>query len=168
VSERGFRFEPLSSSHDRNTFTCGVEPLDRYLQRQARQDVDRGIAAVTVMFDADTSSIAGYYTLSASSVQSADLSPDVTRKLPGYPHLPAILVGRLALDQRNQGQGLGEILLINALGTARALTDRIGAIAVLVDAKDERARSFYERMGFQRLDSNPFRLVISMKAIARL
>jgi GNAT superfamily N-acetyltransferase len=130
--------------------------------------MDRGIAAVTVMFDTESSLIAGYYTLSASSIQTTELPNDLTRKLPGYPHLPAMLIGRLALGRRYQGQGLGELLLINALGIARALTDRIGAIAVIVDAKDEHARSFYERMGFQQLASNAFRLVISMKAISRL
>ncbi|MCC6792366.1 MAG: GNAT family N-acetyltransferase [Thermomicrobiales bacterium] len=130
--------------------------------------MDRGIAAVTVMFDVSSSSIAGYYTLSASALQSVELPVDITRRLPGYPHLPAMLIGRLAVDRRYQGQRLGELLLINALESARALTDRVGAIAVAVDAKDERARSFYERMGFERLESNPFRLIISMKAIARL
>jgi GNAT superfamily N-acetyltransferase len=168
VNEPRFRFEPLGSHHDRAAFSCGVESLDRYLQRQARQDVDRGIAAVTVMVDSETELIAGYYSLSASSVQPIDLPESTTRKLPNYPSLPAILIGRLALDERFHGQGLGELLLLNALGNARRLTAHIGAIAVIVDAIDDRARRFYEHFGFVRLASNEYRLAIGMKAVDRL
>ena len=168
MSESRFTFEPLGPTHDRAAFSCGVDPLDRYLQRQARQDVDRGVAAVTVMFDNENGLVAGYFTLSAASIHPSDLPSDISRKMPNYPLLPAMLIGRLALDERFHGQGLGEILLIRALGLARRLTTRIGAIAVLVDAKDDRARRFYERFQFVRLVSDEYRLVISMKAVERL
>jgi GNAT superfamily N-acetyltransferase len=120
------------------------------------------------MYDPDTSLIAGYYTLSASSINPVELPPEITKKLPAYPALPAMLIGRLALDRRYQSKGLGELLLLNALGNARRLTARIGAIAVIVDAKDETVRRFYEKYGFVRFATEEFRLVLSMKAIERI
>jgi GNAT superfamily N-acetyltransferase len=120
------------------------------------------------MLDCATDLIAGYFTLSAASIHPTDLPSDISKRMPNYPLLPAMLIGRLALDQRFHAQGVGEILLIHALGSARRLTDRIGAIAVLVEANDDRARQFYERFQFVRLASNEYRLAISMKAIDKL
>lgn len=120
------------------------------------------------MYDRETSLIAGYYTLSASSAKPVELPLEITKKLPPYPTLPAMLIGRLALDRRYHGKGMGELLLLNALGNARRLTTRIGAIAVLVDAKDESARRFYEKYGFVRFATEEFRLALAMKAIERI
>jgi GNAT superfamily N-acetyltransferase len=167
VSESRFRFEPLGSQHDRRSFTCGVEALDRYLHHQAGQDIRNKVATVLVMVDTESESIAGYYTLSAASVSLASLPPEIGKKLPRYPTLPAILLGRLAVDQRYRGRGLGELLLINALRRSLALSDDLAAMAVLVDAKDDRARSFYERYGFLRLLDDERRQVMPMKSIGK-
>ena len=158
--------EPLGDTHDRAAFSCGVDPLDRYIKQQARQDVRRHLAGVMVLrLIQEPATIAGYYTLSATSVTLEELPPTDRKHLPRYP-LPAILIGRLAIDRRYQKQGLGEYLLTDAL--QRSLRAEIGAVAVVVDAKDDRARSFYERYGFQRFPEREYRLFLMMKTFEEL
>jgi predicted GNAT family N-acyltransferase len=168
VTDPRFRFEELSSAHDRRTFNCGVEPLDRYLRQQASQDVRNNVATVIVMVESATSSVAGYYTLCSASIALSTLPAEIAQKLPRYPVQPAILLGRLALDLRFRGQQLGELLLLNALKRSLALSKMLASMSVVVDAKDDRARLFYERNGFQRLADDHDRLVISMKNIGQL
>ena len=163
-----YRFEPLGRPHDRAAFSCGVPDLDRYFQRQARQDVQRHVAAVFVLQDGAEERIAGYYTLSATAIGLTDLPDDLARRLPRYPDLPAVLLGRLAVDSRYQGQGLGEILLMDALARALTQSQQIAALAVIVDAKDEAAVGFYQRYGFQQLVDQPRRLFLPMQTIAAL
>ena len=115
-----FRVESLAASHRRAEFGCGNEALDRYLHRQAGQDARRLVAAVFVLYDAEADLIAGYYTLNASSIAPTDLPAELARKLPRYEALPAVLLGRLAVDARYQGQGLGALLLFDALKRAPA------------------------------------------------
>jgi predicted GNAT family N-acyltransferase len=167
VTEERFRFEPLGPHHDRKSFACGVEALDRYFHHQASQDVRNKVATVLVMFDTESSAIVGYYTLSAASVSLASLPPEIGKKLPRYPTQPAILLGRLAIDQRYRSQGLGELLLFNALKRSLLLSDELGAMSVLVDAKDDRARAFYEHYGILRLVEDEHRLLMPMKSIGR-
>lgn len=97
--EEKLRVEPLASSHDRSVFESGAEPLDRYLRTQASQDARKNVAAPFVLLLAD-GTIAGYYTLSSTSVQLAELPAQTVRKLPRYPLVPATLLGRLAVDRR--------------------------------------------------------------------
>ena len=156
----------LSRHHDRAAFSCGVPELDGCLQRQARQDVQRHVAAVLVLQDAEAGRIAGYYTLSATAIGLTDLPDELARRLPRYPDLPAVLLGRLVLDSDNQGQGLGEILLMDALARALTHSQQIAALAVLVDARDEAAVGFYQRCGFQQLVDQPWRLFLPMQTIA--
>jgi ribosomal protein S18 acetylase RimI-like enzyme len=145
-----FRIEQLLD-HDRSTFSSGVEPLDRYLRRQASQDVNRKLSACYVAAERTTGRLAGYYTLSAASIALADLPVALQRKLPRYPTVPAARIGRLAVDQAFQGQGLGAALLNDAL--ARVMASGMGVFAALVDAKDDNAMRFYEHHGFMRLGS---------------
>jgi GNAT superfamily N-acetyltransferase len=168
VASDRHRFEPLGPHHDRASFSCGVQALDAYLQRQANQDARRNVAAVFVLHDIVDERIVGYYTLSATAVALVDLPLDVTRRLPRYPSLPAILLGRLAVDTRYRGQGFGEVLLFDALRRALAHTTHVAAMAVVVDAKDAAARSFYERYGFRLLGQDQRRLFLSMTAVAQL
>ena len=112
--------------------------------------------------------MAGFYTLSAISIEPKDLPPALTKRLPRYPTLPALLVGRSTVDQRYQGQGVGRALLMSALGRGLAIRAQISAIGVIVDAKDDRARTFYEQYGFQRFQSDPYRLILFMKTIVQL
>jgi predicted GNAT family N-acyltransferase len=160
--------EPLGRQHDRTAFRCGVEALDRYLKQQARQDADKRVAAPFVSVNAPDTRVLGYYTLSASVLMFADLPDDLARKLPRYPQLPVTLLGRLAVDQSTTGQGLGEHLLLDALSRSLAHADRIAAMAVVVDAKNEAAAAFYRHFGFASLQAQPRRLFIPMSTVALL
>jgi GNAT superfamily N-acetyltransferase len=159
------RVEPLASSHDRSGFESGVEPLNRYFRTQASQDARKNMAAPFVLLLPD-GTIAGYYTLSSTSVQLAELPAQTMRKLPRYPLVPATLLGRLAVDRRQQGKGYGRFLLADAL--YRSARSEIASFAVIVDAKDDSARRFYERESFLPLPDQPMRLFRPMVDIRRL
>jgi ribosomal protein S18 acetylase RimI-like enzyme len=155
-----FRLEPLSEEHDRSLFRCGEDALDRYFQTQVTQDIRRHIANCFVAVEAATSHVAAYYTISAASIPLVDLPPDETRRLPRYPTVPAVRIGRLAVDQRFQGRGLGAALLADA--ATRALKADAAAFTLLVDAKNEQAVAFYQRFGFRILASRPRTLFLPL------
>ena len=136
--------------------------------QQARQDADKRVAAPFVLIDPPAARVVGYYTLSASLLDARELPDDLARKLPRYPHLPVTLLGRLAVDQRAKGKGVGEFLLMNALHRcAQAATD-IASMAVLVDAKDDAPDAFYRHCDFLPLQQQPRRLFLPMKTVAAL
>ncbi len=139
--------------------------LDRYFRTQAGQDARKHVAAPFVLVLPD-GGIAGYYTLSASAVPAPELPPDIVRKLPRYPLIPATLLGRLAVDHRHRGRGYGRFLLADAL--YRAVSSEIASFAVVVDAKDEAARRFYERESFLAFPDQPMKLFRPMADIAAL
>lgn len=161
----GVRVEILGPQHDRSTFASGVEPLDRYFRTQAGQEARKHIAAPFVLVLAD-GSVGGYYTLSATALKLAELPADVARRLPRYPLIPATLLGRLAVDRKHQGKGYGRFLLADALG--RAVRSEIASFAVVVDAKDDAARRFYERESFLPFPDQPMKLFRPMADIAAL
>ncbi|OGQ51648.1 MAG: GNAT family N-acetyltransferase [Deltaproteobacteria bacterium RIFCSPLOWO2_02_56_12] len=161
--------EPLGKKHDRAAFSCGNEILDHYLKELAGQDARRRVAApFIVVAKTAPQTILGYYTLSSFGIDLAELPADVVRKLPTYPVVPAALLGRLAVDRRQQGQGLGEFLLIDALRRAFVQSSQIAAFAVVVDAIDEKAIGFYKHFDFLPLPDRPNRLFLPMKTIADL
>jgi len=162
-----YRTEPLRSQHKRTDFSCGVEPLDRYLQRQAGQDISKRVAAVFVLTP-DGETIAGYYTLSAHVVNLADLPDNIAKKLPRYPNVPATLLGRLAASVNWRGQGVGELLLLDAFRRVLLSTREIASALVVVDAKDETARNFYLHHDFIPLPSQPNRLFYTVNDIEKL
>ena len=162
-----FTVEPLAKKHKRADLSCGSEPLDRYLKNQASQDAKRGVAAPFVLVTPENKVI-GYYTLSAFSIELADLPQAQARKLPKYPVVPATLLGRLATDQNYRGLGLGEHLLMDALHRSFNATSQIASYAVVVDAKDENAIAFYKKYGFQRLQDYPNRMFLPMNTIKKL
>jgi GNAT superfamily N-acetyltransferase len=161
-------FEPLGSKHDRAAFSCGAEPLDRYLRRQASQDVRNHVAAVFVLCPRGSSRIIGYYTLSAFAILLKELPEDLTKHFPKYPQVPTVLLGRLAVDQQHAGQGWGKVLLLDALRRGLEQASQIAAMAIVADAKDDAARTFYEHYGFQTLGQSEDRLFLPMKTIAQL
>ena len=125
--------ESLGKHHDRQGFHCGDTELDLWFQQRARQDQERHVAAVYVLVPVDEPTrVAGFYSLSATSVLLSDLPIDFARKLPRYPVVPAILLGRLARDVKFPG--LGETLLLDALHRAWTNASKIAAAAVIVDA----------------------------------
>ena len=163
-----YRIEPLGKSHDRSAFACGAEALDRYLKQQARQDTDKRVAAAFVLLAPPALQVLGYYTLSASIVTADELPAELAKRVPRYPQLPVILLGRLAVDQQLKGRKQGEFLLMDALRRSLEAASKIGAMAVLVDAKNEAAEAFYKHFGFTPLQGQPARLFLSMKTVAEL
>ncbi|MBC7857479.1 MAG: GNAT family N-acetyltransferase [Burkholderiaceae bacterium] len=162
MSSAPFRLGPLDASHDRNAFDSGSVQLDRYLRQHATQDVRRRVAACFVAL-ADGHRIAGYYTLASASLLLADLPAGAGRKLPRYPTVPAVRMGRLAVDLAFRGKGLGGALLADAL--ARATRSEIAAYAMMVDAKDETAAAFYRHHGFIALPDSPSTLFLPLATV---
>jgi predicted GNAT family N-acyltransferase len=163
-----FITQPLGSGHDRAAFSCGVEALDRYLKHQAGQDARNRVAAPFVLTDGQSDQIIGYYTLSAFAVYLTELPAEVRKRLPRYPQVPTVLLGRLAVDGRYRGQGWGKALLVDALRRSLEHSRQIAAMAVVVDAKDDQSRSFYGQYGFRRLGDRESRLFLPMATIEQL
>lgn len=168
MASPSYRIAPLEKSHDRSLFACGSAPLDRYLQLQAGQDADKRVAAPFVLTEPPARRVLGYYTLSASVINLTDLPGELAKKLPRYPQVPVTLLGRLAVDQVMKGRGVGAFLLMDALRRSLQAATEIAAMAVLVDAKDEAAETFYRRFSFQPLQLHPRRLFLPMRTIAGL
>lgn len=162
MSHAPFLLAPLDGAHDRAKFHCDSEPLNRYLHEQATQDIRRRVAACFVAL-ADGQRIAGYYTLASASLYLADLPASTRKKLPRYPTVPAVRMGRLAVDHEFKGQGLGGALLADALD--RAARSEIVAFALVVDAKDEAAAAFYKHHGFMALPDSPLTLFLPLATV---
>jgi ribosomal protein S18 acetylase RimI-like enzyme len=160
MTDLHFRLAPLGAEHDRGSFHCGEESLDRYFQTQATQDIRRHIANCFVAFDAANGQVAAYYTIAAASIPLVDLPPEEAKRLPRYPTLPAVRIGRLAVDQRFQGRGLGGALLVDA--TRRTLQAAPAAYTLVVDAKNEAAVAFYQRYLFRPLVGQPRTLYLPL------
>ena len=163
-----YRIAALRKNHDRAAFDCGSAALDRYLQQQARQDAEKGVAAPFVLTIPPALRVLGYYTLSASLVNASELPDTLAKKLPRYPQLPVTLLGRLAVDQNMRGKGIGQFLLLDALRRSLEAAVNIAAMAVLVDAKDEAAQAFYRHFSFLPLQQQSRRLFLPMRTIAGL
>jgi len=159
MSKANFRVVPLGKDHDRTTFSSGSDPLDHYFQQQATQEIRRRVTACFVALTSDQI-IAGYYTIAATSVPLIGLPPGTAKKLPRYPLVPAVRMGRLAVDQQFKGQGLGSALLADALN--RSFVSDIAAYAMLVDAKDDKAAAFYQHHGFIPLPDSPLSLFLPL------
>lgn len=162
-----FQILPIQKEHNRAAFSCGYEQLDNYLKRQARQDVSRDLSACYVLLG-DDSEIYGFYTLSASSISSIVFPDKLRNKLPpSYNDLPTVLLGRLAIDKRRQGEGYGAVLLMDALSRVARIATELGTLAFLVDPIDDTARAFYERFGFIHLPGSG-KMMMPMRTILRL
>ena len=141
--------------------------LDFYLQLQAGQDIRRRVA-VAYVATTDGKMIAGYYTLSQYSVDLGSLPEEIARKLPKYPVVPATLIGRLAVATTFRGQGIGELLLMDALHRCLRGSKQTASAAVIVDAKDENAFAFYRKYGFLELPKIARRLFLPMATVESL
>jgi GNAT superfamily N-acetyltransferase len=154
-----FQITALGKEHDRSGFNCGVASLDRYLKEQAAQDTRRRFASCYVALT-ETKRVAGYYTLSSADLPLIDLPEDMARKLPRYPNVPSVLLGRLAVDQDFKKQGLGGVLLADAVQRVRR--SEIASFGLLVDAKDESAKYFYQNHSFVPLPESPHKLFLPL------
>ena len=160
--------EPLNSIHNKATFSCGKEMLDNYLHKQANQDIKRKLAACFVIKESKSNDIKGYYTLSNSSIPLEFVPEKIQKKLPNsYKAIPTTLLGRLAIDSKFQGEGIGRQLLIDALKRSYELSKTIGSFAVVVDPLDQEAENFYIKYGFIKLPDSG-KMFLPMKTISQL
>lgn len=159
-------FCPIDDSRVRKeNFDCGVPELNDYLKKYARQNHIRGMATTFVAIPQDGDGrVSGYYSSSMGEIKRELLPEQYRRRLPRYP-VPAMRIGKLAVDRAMQGRGLGEKLLVDALNKAVRLSADVGVFAVTVDALNERAKEFYVRYGFLPLESSELSLFIPITRI---
>ena len=163
-AEALFAPEPLEPRHDLSSFDCGSPALNAYLSERALPDARAGKSVTQVACRGDR--VVAYYSLAAGSVEPADASERLA-KGQGRQPIPVIVLARLAVDLEEQGKGLGEQMLLQALARGAEAASLIGARAVLVHAKDDRARAFYLRCGFEPSPTHPLHLVMLMKDIRK-
>lgn len=160
--------ELLNSTHNKKDFLCGKELLDNYLKKQAKQDVKRKLSACFVVNDKKNNLLKGYFTLSNNSLPQNLIPPSFQKKLPkSYVSIPSTLLGRLAIDKRYQGKGIGKLLLIDALYRSYEISKNIGSYAIVVDPIDEYAFNFYNKYGFIPLPDSG-KMFLPMKTIRTL
>ncbi len=158
-------FEHLNpQKHDRKNFDCGVEALNLYLKQVANQDQRRSLTKVYVL--ADGKGVIGYYSISAHSVLRNHLPEDI--KLSSYKKIPFLLLGRLAVDKKYQGYGYGDTLIFHAFKITLDAAEKVGILGMIVEAKDEKAVSFYEGFGFKRLQKLRNKLVLPLSVMKAL
>lgn len=160
-----YKIELLTGTHNTASFDCGDERKNRFLQKFALQNTKGGLGRtyVAVLPD-DQTRILGYYTISSSSVKFDEL-PDIN--LPRYP-LPSILIGKLATDLSAQNQGIGTILLFDALARAARVSEEIGIFVVEIRALNNKARSIYEKRGFTSMRDDPMKMFMNLKKVRKL
>ena len=163
------QFQALQANHDTEGFTCGVDALDRWLKRIARQHISKGVSRTFVAIDPANPTkpvqIIGYYSLTVAEIDTDKLPKDIARKLPR--RVPLVLIGRLATALTARRQGIGALLLIDALKRIIRVANDVGVTLVLVDAKDDTAASFYQHFGFVPLPDNPLRLALPVETAKR-
>ena len=165
ASDVAFEVQELDAKkHDRAGFDCGVAVLNRYLTGLATQHRAKGIATTFVLVDSGQPlRILGYYTLSAAALSFAILTEADRKGLPAYP-IPAVRIGRLAGAASARGQGLGELLLQNAIKRILQARSTLGVYAVIVEAKDDAAAAFYRKYGFRLCDAHTRQLYLPLGA----
>lgn len=156
----------LGPSHERHSFDCGNQILNRYLSSIATQDLRRGLAVPYVSTLPPDEEVVGYFTLSAASIDLGDLPDPVRRRLPAGAVIGASLLGRLAVDRRHQGQGLAG-LMVAAAADMSFVQNPLGCVAMIVDAINSTAVEFYEHLGFIRVPDGPRRLFLLRESLAR-
>jgi len=160
--------EPLAPKHKKAAFSCGKDLLDNYLHFQANQDVKRKLSTCFVFIDSETQLIKGYYTLANNSIPLSLVPNTLQKKLPkSYVSIPTTLLGRLAIDSKFQGQGLGKNLLIDALKRSYEIAHTIGSFALIVNPLDKDAEYFYEKYGFIKLPDSA-KMFLPIKTIESL
>ena len=155
--------EPLAKEHDRKAFQSGLESIDRYLKETARGHMEKGISVTRVLTPADANPpkpILGFITLSQISVEAR--SWEGTKGLPRSP-VPAVLLGRMGVDNDEQGKGLSRMLVASACQLAHDAITACGGIGLVVDAANEDLIGFYEKFGFVRVDD--LRMLLTMQSL---
>lgn len=156
------RIIPLTGSHDRNDFDCGRSELNDWLARIARQHQDKGFSRTFVAtLDTAPTLICGYFALTLAEVDTSALLGPRRRRWPRF--IPGVRLGRLAVDTRFQGKGLGELLLVDAIQRTRLVTAQAGVVGLFVDALDSAAARFYVKYGFEAFADDPLKLFLPVK-----
>jgi GNAT superfamily N-acetyltransferase len=150
--------EPLGK-HDRAAFSCGVAALDDWFRLRAGQDEKRNVARVFVAID-DQREVVGFYSLSSFTFTIADLPREHPKRLPRYDAIPAALIGRLARDEKVRGEGVGDLLLADAVRRVIGASRSLAVFAIVVEATDENAAAFYRDFGFVPFPNHPLRLFL--------
>lgn len=158
----------LNKNHVKQAFSCGSVYLDNYLKTQASQDVKKNVSITYILTLCGSHTTIGYYTLSSIGIDAKDFPPETLKKLPKYPILPSILIGRLAVDKNHHGKKIGKHLLIDALKRSYTISTQVGIAIVTVDAKDATASSFYQYHGFMEFSENKSKLFLPMSTIKKL
>lgn len=159
--------QPLARAHDRSSFDCGNSTLNEWLQRRSGQWQKKELARCYIAVHKGESRVFGYYAISSHHIGYESLPADRAKGLPKI-DVPVVLLGRLAVDQSVRGEGLGSLLLVDALRRAQHLSTQLGIRAVEVDAIDEAARQFYLKFGFTPLEDDPHHLFLPMQVIHKL
>jgi len=162
-----WRVAPLEKAHDRTGFACGAPELDRYIREQASQDARRDVARVFAATHGQSQTVLGFYSLGASSFRRERLPLAQAKRLPHYP-VPAVLLGRLAVDQTAQGKGLGALLLMDALHRVLLASQTLAVHAITVNARDAAAAAFYRKYGFIAFVDDARQLVLPMATLRQL
>ncbi len=162
-----YRVLPFNKGYQKDNFDCGIAELNDYLKKYANQDIKRRIAQVFIICSYDSEEIIGFYSLSAGSISFSSLPEKVAKKLPKYP-IPVSLLGRLAVHQKEQGKGIGKLLLADAIKRVIKASEFLAIYALVVEAKDERAKKFYINYGFNELIDYPNRLFLPVKTAQNL
>ncbi len=157
----------LTPAHDRSDFDCGQTMLSNWLRKQAGQFDRRDLSRTYVAIRPGETVVCGYYAISTHRVLYEDLPETESKGLPRL-DVPAMLLGRLAVDDSVQGQGLGAFLLVDALRRAMHIAEQVGIRTVEVDAVDENARQFYLHFGFRSLNDDPRHLFLPIHEIRKL
>jgi len=166
-SDQAWTIEELGADHERSAFSCGHEALDEFLTKFAGQNQRTGVSRTYVATRPGEKQVCGYYSIASGAVHFADVPEALRKRLPRYP-VPVAHLGRLAVDERAQGQRLGELLLLDALARIVRLANSIGIHAVEVVAIDERAKQFYVKYGFTPLLDDQHHLYIPLKTLRKL
>jgi ribosomal protein S18 acetylase RimI-like enzyme len=161
-----FRIEQLSQAHDRSSFTCGNERIDKYFRETVSQDIKRRYATCFVAIEIKTGRVAGFYTLSSNNVALTDVPAELAKKLPRYPGVPAALIGWMGRHVDFRGSGLGEALLFDAIQTVAAAP--VGSHAIFVNAIDEKAVAFYRSYGFTSLIAKPSTMYVPVTTALKI
>lgn len=157
-----------TKKHDRTLFNCGDDSLDDYIRTRASQELKKRVSTPFVLTDSPDRQVLGYYCISSYSIAMVEIEASTTKKLARYPLLPAILLGRLAVDSGHQGKLYGKRLLLDALKRSCDISKQVATVAVVVDAKGDDAVTFYCRYGFAQFQTDPLKLYILMEEIEKL
>lgn len=158
---------PLVRPFDRESFNCGKPELNVFIRNHALNNQKLSIGRTWIAHEEKSTTILGFYTVCASAISATDLPRLLRKKLPRYP-VPCVLLARLAVDLTSQGRGVGKLLLKDAIEKTLQIGDAIGAYALLVNAKDDEAKSFYEYYGFLSLPDQPYTLFLPVTTFKQI